>query len=409
MQEKNISKFDFEHCQKCAICTTVCPMMTVNPEYPGPKQSGPDFERHRLKFPGDWDAAIKYCLNCKRCEVACPSGVKVADIIATAKLQHPSGSHFLRNWALANTDFMGTFASPFAPVLNPVLALPPVKLLMHGLMGVDKHRTFPKYSHKKFTAWFKGTDCPSQDGFKRFITYFHGCYVNYNYPQLGKDLVAVLNACGYGVKLLEKEKCCGVALMANGFKLKAKANAENNSKIIADALAGASEAVLTSSSSCTFTMRDEYPSLLGVPAADVMLATRFLYEKIAGGDIKLCFKKDWKMKAAYHTACHMQRMGWQVFSIELLKMIPGLDLTVLDQECCGIAGTFGFKKEYYDFSQSIGAKLFGKISASGAKYVITDCETCKWQIEMSTGLTVLNPISVLADALDLEETKKLNN
>lgn len=405
MQEKNISKFDFEQCQKCAICTTVCPMMTVNPEYPGPKQSGPDFERHRLKFPGDWDAAIKYCLNCKRCEVACPSGVKVADIIATAKLQRPHSKNRLRDWTLANTDFMGTLASPFAPIINPILGTSPVKALMHAVMGVDKRRVFPKYSSEKFTSWFKSTACPSQEGFKRHVSYFHGCYVNYNYPQLGKDLVKVMNACGYGVRLLDKEKCCGVALMANGFKNKAVANARLNSKYIATALEGTSDAVLTSSSSCTFTMRDEYPGILGVPAADVMLATRFLYEKISSGEIKLAFKKGWKMKAAYHTACHMQRMGWQVFSIELLKLIPGLELTVLDQECCGIAGTFGFKKEYYDFSQKIGSKLFGKIRESGAEYVITDCETCKWQIEMSTGLPVLNPISILADAIDTEKTK----
>lgn len=409
MQEKNVSKFDFEHCQKCAICTTVCPMMAVNPVYPGPKQSGPDSERHRLKFPGDWDTAIKFCLNCKRCEVACPSGVKVADIIAAAKLRHTKSENHLRDWVLANTDIMGNLAVPFAPVVNSILEKSPVKAVMHAVMGVDKRRTFPKYSHKKFTSWMKSGDCPPQDGFGRHVSYFHGCYVNYNFPQLGKDLVKVMNACGYGVRMLDRERCCGVALMANGFKIKATVNARINSRNVADALQKGSEAVLTSSSSCTFTMRDEYPSLLGVNAADVTMATRFIYEKIMAGEIKISFKKDWKMKAAYHTACHMQRMGWQVFSIELLRMIPGLDLTVLDQECCGIAGTFGFKKEYYEFSRDIGSKLFGKIRDSGADFVITDCETCKWQIEMSTGITVINPVSILADAIDIEETTKLNS
>ena len=50
----------------------------------------------------------------------------------------------------------------------------------------------------------------------KHVSYFHGCYVNYNFPQLGKDLVKIMNAVGYGVHLLEKEKCCGVALIANG-------------------------------------------------------------------------------------------------------------------------------------------------------------------------------------------------
>lgn len=41
--------------------------------------------------------------------------------------------------------------------------------------------------------------------------------MNYNNPQLGKDLIRVFNAMGIGVQLLSKEKCCGVPLIANGF------------------------------------------------------------------------------------------------------------------------------------------------------------------------------------------------
>ena len=81
-------------------------------------------------------------------------------------------------------------------------------------------------------------------------------------------------------------------------------------------------------------------------------------------------------------------------------MIPGVTLTVLDQNCCGISGTFGFKKENYEYSQKIGSKLFRDIKASNPEYVATDCETCKWQIEMSTGLPVLNPIEILAEAIE---------
>lgn len=90
-------------------------------------------------------------------------------------------------------------------------------------------------------------------------------------------------------------------------------------------------------------------------------------------------------------------------------MIPGLELDVLDQECCGMAGTFGFKKENYDISQKIGGKLFDSIAAASPEAVVTDCETCKWQIEHGTGLPVMNTISVLARAIDFEKTKELNN
>ena len=57
---------------------------------------------------------------------------------------------------------------------------------------------------------------------------------------------------------------------------------------------------------------------------------------------------------------------------------------MLDSQCCGIAGTYGFKKENYETSQAIGSPLFRQIEESGIDLVISDCETCKWQIEMST-------------------------
>ena len=57
---------------------------------------------------------------------------------------------------------------------------------------------------------------------------------------------------------------------------------------------------------------------------------------------------------AYHTPCHLEKLGWGVFSEKLLRMIPGVEFTLLDSACCGIAGTYGFKKENYEASQAIG-------------------------------------------------------
>ncbi|MBR6458142.1 MAG: anaerobic glycerol-3-phosphate dehydrogenase subunit C, partial [Bacteroidales bacterium] len=247
-----------------------------------------------------------------------------------------------------------------------------------------------------------------QDSFRRSVSYFHGCYVNYNYPELGKDFIKLMNACGYGVKLLEKEKCCGVALIANGFGEQARKQAAVN----LDSIRKAGTEVLTTSSTCTFTMRDEYKGVLGIANDDVrdsiLLAVKWLYDKVEAGEIKLAFNTDFKLKAVYHTPCHMQKIGWQQYSIRLLKQIPGLELTVLDQHCCGISGTFGFKKENYEWSKEIGQPLFQDIRNANPEAVITDCETCKWQIEAFTKVPVSNPISVLAQAIDFEKTQKLN-
>ena len=412
MQDKNISANNFEQCLKCTACTAYCPVVAVRPEYPGPKQAGPDGERLRLSREDFYNEALKYCLNCKRCEVACPSDVKIGDIIQLARIKHSKHSPSLRDRMLASTDFVGSMATRLAPIVNTTISLKPVKAVMHNLLGIDHHRTFPKYSSTTFVSRFKRNSESLQAQYPRQISFFHGCYINYNYPQLGKDFVSVMNALGYGVNLIDKEKCCGVAMIVNGMADSARKNARHNVNALSKALP-ANEKILTTSSTCVLTMRDEYPELLKVDNAGVRdslaLATKFIFNLIDTGKVKVAFRKDYKAKIAYHTPCHLEKLGWGVFSTSLLKMIPGVEFTLLDSNCCGIAGTYGFKKENYDASQAIGAPLFEQIRRINPDFVACDCETCKWQIEMSTGYTVKNPISVFAEALDLEETAKLNN
>ncbi len=401
LQEYTSSSHNFEECMKCTVCTAYCPVLQVNPLYPGPKQAGPDGERLRLKDPFFFNYALKYCLNCKRCEVACPSGVKVADLIQAARIKYDNSPVKWRDRMLASTDFMGHLARPFAPVVNAVTGLGVTKTMMDAMFKIDRRRTFPSYSARSFEGWM-GRHEKEQAAFPEQVAYFHGCYVNYNNPRLGKDLVKVLNALGVGVQLLEKEKCCGIAMITNGMKAEATKNANHNVKVLSKAV-DKGLMVLTTSSTCTLTLRDEYPSLLAVDNSAVrdfvIMATRFIYERLEKG-AERHFKPDFHKKVAYHTPCHMEKLGWGVFSEKLLRMIPGVEFTMLDSACCGIAGTYGFKRENYEASQAIGKPLFDQIKTVNPDVVACDCETCKWQIEMSTGYPVANPISILAEAIE---------
>jgi Fe-S oxidoreductase len=121
--------------------------------------------------------------------------------------------------------------------------------------------------------------------------------------------------------------------------------------------------VIATSSTCTFTLRDEYPHLLDVDNQDlrdrIELATRWIWRQLdAGRTLPL---RPLPLKVVYHTPCHMEKMGWSLYTLELLRLIPGLQLEVLDSQCCGIAGTYGFKSENYPSSQAIGAPLFRQI------------------------------------------------
>ena len=356
LQQHNISDNNFEQCIKCTVCTVYCPVAAVNPDFPGPKQAGPDGERLCLKRPDFYDEALKYCINCKRCEVACPSNVRIGDIIQSARIRYAKKKPKVRDILLANTDFVGTLSTPFAPVVNLALGLKPVKAAMDAVLKIDHRRMFSKYAFGTFEGWYK-KQASRQAAFSKQVAYFHGCYVNYNNPQLGKDLVKVMNAAGYGVQLLEKEQCCGVALISNGLINQAKKQAQTNMASIRQAVLERKMPVIATSSTCTFTIRDEYPHLLQLENGDVReqveLATRFLYRLLAENKTKLRFRTDKKLKVAYHTPCHMEKLGWSYYTIELLKMIPGVEVQVLDSQCCGIAGTYGFKKENYEVRKRI--------------------------------------------------------
>ncbi len=111
---------------------------------------------------------------------------------------------------------MGTLSTPFAPLVNATTGLKPVRRLLDAALKIDHRRTLPKYGFGTFRRAYRQL-AAAQAQYSEQVAFFHGCYVNYNHPQLGKDLIRVVNALGTGVQLLSKEKCCGVPLIANGF------------------------------------------------------------------------------------------------------------------------------------------------------------------------------------------------
>ena len=70
----------------------------------------------------------------------------------------------------------------------------------------------------------------------------------------------------------------------------------------------------------------------------------------------------------------------------------------MDHDCCGIAGTYGLKKEKYDIAMRVGDELFRRIEASGAAETACDSETCRWQIASATSRPSRHPVEILAAA-----------
>jgi glycerol-3-phosphate dehydrogenase subunit C len=88
-------------------------------------------------------------------------------------------------------------------------------------------------------------------------------------------------------------------------------------------------------------------------------------------------------------------------AIELMEMIPGVKIQHVQADCCGIAGTYGYKKEKYQIGMDVGKPLFDQVKATGSDVAVCDSETCRWQIGHGTGAKMIHPVQLLAQAYGL--------
>lgn len=399
-------------CLKCSICTLHCPVTRLDPDFPGPKYLGPERARLGLEATLPVDTSLDYCTGCTLCEVACPHGVPVAQMVMTAKFEEETrvkrpASRRLRDWAIARTDLLGTVAGALPRLTNFMLSKRPVRKLMQAAMGIDHRRDLPRYATWNFMKWARSRK-PLEPYAKlptpRKVAYFAGCFGRYNDPDLSKKVVEILEYAGVEV-LVPKQQCCGLPLMANAQPEAAKQKAQFNLDQLLP-LVREGYKVLYSSTSCGMMMLLEYKSLLGLAEAEELAAamldvSEYLLELQAEGLLPPFGPVD---KTIYfHTPCHMKTLGGGLPSVELMNSIPGFRAVDMNSGCCGMAGTFGVKEEKFDLSLAIGGTMFENIERLGADVVASDCETCRMQVEQGSEALAIHPLTVVHAALGLSE------
>ena len=157
--------------------------------------------------------------------------------------------------------------------------------------------------------------------------------------------------------------------------------------------------------SCVLTMRDEYPDLIVGDdtrrlADSVFLLEEFLLQLKEKDELDLRFRER-SGKALFHGHCHQKSLVGTGPSLEVLGLIPGLETEEIPSGCCGMAGSFGYEKEHYDISLTIGElKLFPAVRESGGDVdIIANGASCRQQIAHGTGRGTRHIAEVLADAL----------
>lgn len=104
----------------------------------------------------------------------------------------------------------------------------------------------------------------------------------------------------------------------------------------------------------------------------------------------------------YHQPCQVKSQGIGKPAVRVMEAIPGVEVIESGAACCGIAGTYGLKKEKYEVAQAVGKPLFDKVKEVNPKLAACDTETCRWQIRKATDATVIHPVELIHRALKLE-------
>lgn len=403
-------EFSLDQCIKCNICTTACPVSAVTDLFPGPKYEGPQAGRFRLQNLPSPDKSVDYCSGCRVCNMVCPTGVKIAEINARARESlvnqwNISPRLRLRNNLVARPELLGKLAHPISPVANWALHLKPARLLIEYALGIHRAAPLPSFSKHLFSNWFKHHNKPTN--LFRKVVYFHGCSTQYYEPRIGQAAVLVLEANGFEV-IVPPQNCCGLPLLSNGEFTAARRYHESNVRNLVHYVRQGIPVVGTSTS-CTLTLKEEAPELLDMNDNDTRLVAEntydfneFILSLYNEGTLNLRFNPI-SLRLGYHIPCQYRAHRIGKPGIEVLSLIPGLQIIDSHSACCGIAGTYGYKKEKYKVSMDVGVPLFDfiKNDMADTPVVVCDSETCRWQITYATGKPAVHPVELLAKSYGL--------
>lgn len=375
----------FDICHGCRRCFNLC---NAFPLLFDKIDESPSNELDTVPKKVYWDV-VDQCYLCDMCFMTkCPYvpphqfNIDFPHLMLRAKaVKYKKGGAKFRDKMLASTDIMGKLASipVVVHVVNKVNKTPATRKLLESVLEVHKDRQLPEYDSKKFRSTMQASaSWPVREGKNTpgKVAIYATCYVNYNEPGIGHDLVKILNHNEIPHTLVEKEACCGMPKFELGDLEGVKALKEKNIPHLAK-LAKEGYAILTAVPSCTLMYKAELPSMFPddaeVKAVAEAMFDPFEYFMLrkADGLLKTDFKKPLG-KVSYHIPCHLRVQNLGQKTREMLQLVPDTTVNTVER-CAGHDGTWGVKKEYFDMSMKIGKPVFKAMANTEPDYVSSDC------------------------------------
>jgi glycerol-3-phosphate dehydrogenase subunit C len=406
----------FEICHGCRRCVNLCTAFPTLFDLIDGGATGELDGVDRARY----GEVVDQCYLCDMCYMTkCPYvpphpwNVDFPHLMLRAKaLKFRKGAVGFRDRLLSSTDVLGKLAT--IPVVvkfvNAANKMAAARTLMHSALGVHKDRVLPEYASPRFRPKARPQSAfPVREGSRTpgKAAVFATCYVNYNEPGIGHDLLEILAHNEVPAMVVEKEACCGMPKLELGDLESVARNKEVNVPVLAR-LAREGYALVTAVPSCTLMFKQELP-LLFPDDADVKAVAEAMFDPFEylvlrhkDGLLKTDFKKPLG-RVSYHVPCHLRVQNMGQKTRELLELIPETKVHTVER-CSGHDGTWGVKAEYFENSMKIGRPVFRQLAEADPAYVSSDCAIAARHILQGMGETSVrkqHPITLIRIAYGL--------
>lgn len=368
----------------------------------------------------DYWKVVDQCYLCDLCYMTkCPYvpphewNVDFPHLMLRAKaIKYEQGKTTFRDKLLSSTDAVGKLASipVVVQVVNAVNKTPATRKLMDNMLGIAAERQLPEYDSARFRSTATpDASFPVKAGDKTpgKVAIFSTCYVNYNEPGIGHDLIRILKHNQIPHIVVEKENCCGMPKLELGDLKAVRKLKEGNIPVLAK-LAREGYAIMTAVPSCTLMFKQELPLMFPddaeVKAVQEAMFDPFEYLVLRHKDGLL--KTDFKTplgNVSYHIPCHLRVQNMGQKTRELMELVPGTRVNVVER-CSGHDGTWGVKTEFFKDSMKIGKPVFKAMGNKEPDYVSSDCAIAGRHILQGMGnpdIEKQHPLSLIRIAYGL--------
>jgi Fe-S oxidoreductase len=378
----------FDICHGCRRCVSLCQSF---PNLFDLVDETEDGEVHGIPKPAYWKV-VDQCYLCDLCYMTkCPYtpphpwNVDFPHLMLRAKaIKFRKGGVGAGERFLASTDVHGSFAG-IPVVVQAVNAINHTKFArkqMDSVLGVHPEAWMPELASKRF-RWSAGksqaTVVTNGERTPGKVAIFSTCYINYNEPGIGHDLLKVLEHNDIPWVIVEKEKCCGMPKLELGDLDAVAAHKAANMPVLAK-YAKDGYAILSAIPSCTLMFKQELP-LMFPDCADtkaVQAAMFDPFEYLIGRHRDGLLKTDFKTalgRVSYHIPCHgrVQNIGRKTEDLfKLIGQTVQLQLNTVER-CSGHAGTYGVKTPTHPVAMKIGRPVFRAMAKDEPDFISSDC------------------------------------